>query len=100
MPQLAGVTGLGDNLGVSVGQATVSSVALWFPRPHIAALLWRQVGTLRLCQSDASRLIIVKEWPIVYPGIWPIYNVSQDTLGLQWRFTCIRPNLAYQFYWA
>ena len=100
MPTLSGTTVNGTQINAAIGQPTIGQMALWFPVPPIPALTYQKVGVLYLAQIDASRMIIVKEWDVTYPGIWPVFGVTQNTTGLYAIFRCWRPGLPYVFYWA
>ena len=101
MPQVTGTTILGDMLNTTmVSSGPLSTVALWFPRPLIEALLYRKVGVLRFVQTDANRLIVVEEHEVTYPGIWPVFSPARPLQGLQANFRCTRPGLPYTFFWG
>ena len=101
MPTVSGTTILGDMLNTTmVSSVPLTSIALWFPRPWVQALVYRQVGVLRFVQVDAARLIIVEEHEVIYPGIWPLFTLSRPFQGLQANFRCTRPGLPYSFFWG
>jgi len=100
MPQVNGVTVNGDQVPVALQLNQVTAVALWFSGPQIPALRYRKIGTLRLIEVLGSRQIIVSEWDVIYPGIYPIYNRATATPILTFFFNCFRPGLAYSLFWA
>ena len=100
MPQVNGVTVNGDQVPTALQLNQVSAVALWFSGTQITALRYRKVGTLRLIEVLGSRQIIVSEWEVIYPGIYPIYNRVTGTASLTFFFNCFRPGLAYSLFWA
>lgn len=101
MPQISGTTIFGDMLNTTLTSANpLTSVAFWFPAPYVNGLFYRKIGVLRFVQVDTSRLIIVEEHDVIYPGIWPLYQVSKPINNLQANFRCTRPGLPYQFFWG
>jgi len=100
MPSQSGVTINGTQLNLSIAGSTIGTLALWFPRPLIPALMHQKVGVLRLIQTDANRYISVYRWDVFYPGIYPIFGVATPVGGLQAVFDCYRPGLPYTFFYA
>lgn len=101
MPQQNGTTVLGESAFFALTKTTpLSNIALWFPFPGVNALRYRKVGKLRLAEtSNFTRLIIVDEWDVVYPGIWPVFNRSVPYQNLLALFECTRPGLPFSLYW-
>ncbi len=82
-----------------VSTASLTYIALWFPPPWVEALGYRKIGVLRFVDVSATRLIVVEEHDVIYPGIWPLFDLSRSFQDLQATFRCTRPGLPYLFYW-
>lgn len=100
MPLLTTTTVLGDQPVEAILLPQIVTLALWFPFPTLPALRYRKVGTLRLIEVMGSRQIIVSEWAVTYPGIYPIYSRAVPTPSFRIFFNCFRPGLTYSLFWG
>lgn len=100
MPIIVATTVLGDQPPTALQLNQVQTIALWFPGFQIPALRYRKVGTLRLIEIIGVRQIIVYEWEVIYPGIYPVFARFIPTANLTIYFNCFRPGLAYSLFWV
>ena len=100
MPIIVATTILGDQPATALQLNQVATIALWFPGLQIPALRYRKVGTLRLIETLGNRQIIVWQWDVIYPGIYPVFNRVLPTPNFTFYFNCFRPGLAYSLFWA
>lgn len=100
MPVFTATTIQGVDIGQAVTQTSVTGIALWFTGTQIPALRYRKIGTLRLIEEIGTRRIIVREWPVIYPGIFPVFNTPQSTPNCILSFQHFRPGLAYSLFFG
>lgn len=100
MPQVNATTVNGTSARTAIALGTVENLTVWFKAPTVAALRFRPVGTLRIIEVVTIREIIAYSWPVIYPGIFPIYFGAVKVSDCVLDFQCFRPGLAFTMLWT